>query len=278
MQLGEVGRFRRPVVHLRVDVDRVVRAPRRPHFFVPDALEVRRLGAGPARRDQQVAAVLEEQLDEPGIGSAARGDPPIGRQILGRRGRQLQRHAIEQRAMIGDVGVAQRGPRGGASRGDLPHDDRAGVAAVAGRILVEAVERRRRREQHRGGVGAFDAKAGRARRDACRLRRRRRRPARSACPAASGVPCAAAAFRPRPTGRPGRRRRGRTAPARRPGSSSVRRAPARRRADGSGRLRTVTACRSALATRASKVTRPGRSAAIRTAMTPAGALAITSRV
>ena len=77
--------LRRPVVHLGVDVDRVVRAPRRPHVLVPDALQVGGLRAGPARRDQQVAAVLEEQLDETGIRSAARGDPPIGRQILGRR-------------------------------------------------------------------------------------------------------------------------------------------------------------------------------------------------
>ena len=87
VQLGEVGRFRRPVVHLGVDVDRVVRAPRRPHVVVPDALQVGGLRAGPARRDQQVAPVLEEQLDETGI------DPPraairrsVGRSSAGAAG------------------------------------------------------------------------------------------------------------------------------------------------------------------------------------------------
>ena len=139
VQLGEVGRFRRPVVHLRVDVDRVVRAPRRPDVFVPDALEVGRLRAGPARRDQQVAAVLEEQLDE--FGSAARGgDPAIGRRILWAPGVQLQRHAIEQRAMVGDVGVAQ-GPRTiGLPHATAPRSRRP--VAAREQSSVEAVERR----------------------------------------------------------------------------------------------------------------------------------------
>ena len=45
MRLGEVGRERRPVVHLRVDVDRVLAAPGRRQAVVPDALEVGRLAA-----------------------------------------------------------------------------------------------------------------------------------------------------------------------------------------------------------------------------------------
>ena len=42
-RLGEVGRERRPVVHLGVDVDGVLAAPGRRHALVPQALQVRRL-------------------------------------------------------------------------------------------------------------------------------------------------------------------------------------------------------------------------------------------
>ena len=36
--LGEIGRFRGPVVHLRVDVDRPVATPRCTHVLIPDPL------------------------------------------------------------------------------------------------------------------------------------------------------------------------------------------------------------------------------------------------
>ena len=45
--LGEIGRLRRPVVHLRVDVDGVFRAPGRRHLVVPQALQVGGLSARP---------------------------------------------------------------------------------------------------------------------------------------------------------------------------------------------------------------------------------------
>ena len=41
--LGQIRRFSRPVVHLGVDVDRVLAFPGRLHLIVPDALEIRRL-------------------------------------------------------------------------------------------------------------------------------------------------------------------------------------------------------------------------------------------
>ncbi len=45
--LGQIGRLGQPVVHLRVDVDRVVGTPGRTHLVVPDALEIGGLGARP---------------------------------------------------------------------------------------------------------------------------------------------------------------------------------------------------------------------------------------
>ncbi len=90
VQLGEIGGLGGPVVHLRVDVQRPVRTPRRAHVFVPDALQVRRLRARAAARDQQVAAVLEQQLDQPRVFRAVRGDPFVGRLVRARRGATLK--------------------------------------------------------------------------------------------------------------------------------------------------------------------------------------------
>ena len=59
--LVEAAHVGGPVVHLGVDVDRVLAVPRGHHLVVPDALEVRRLAAGLGGADQQVAAVIEDQ-------------------------------------------------------------------------------------------------------------------------------------------------------------------------------------------------------------------------
>ena len=50
MQFGKVADFHWPVIHFRIDIDRIIAAPRRPHLFVPDSLQVdwSLCGAGPA--------------------------------------------------------------------------------------------------------------------------------------------------------------------------------------------------------------------------------------
>ena len=35
VHLRQIGQLRRPVIHLRVDIDGIVRAPGRPQFFIP---------------------------------------------------------------------------------------------------------------------------------------------------------------------------------------------------------------------------------------------------
>ena len=59
--LGEVRDLGRPVVHLGVDVDRVLAVPGGLELLVPDPLQVGRLAPGAAAGDQQVAAELEEE-------------------------------------------------------------------------------------------------------------------------------------------------------------------------------------------------------------------------
>jgi len=65
---GEVGGFGGPVVHLDVDVGSPVGAPRRGDLVVPNALEIRGLGAGAGAADEEIAAVLEVKREEGGIG------------------------------------------------------------------------------------------------------------------------------------------------------------------------------------------------------------------
>ena len=66
----QVGHLRRPVIHLGVDVERPVGAPRRTHGVVPDPLQIRREAAGARAGDQQVATVLVKQRGQAGIGLA----------------------------------------------------------------------------------------------------------------------------------------------------------------------------------------------------------------
>ena len=58
-RLLEVRGERGPVVHLGVDVDRVLASPRRRQAVVPDALEVGGLRPWPRAGDQEIARVLE---------------------------------------------------------------------------------------------------------------------------------------------------------------------------------------------------------------------------
>ena len=123
--LGEVRHLGGPHVHLGIDVDRPVAAPGGAHLVVPDPLEIGGLAARPGAGDQEVAAVLEVERHQPRIvgpelpHALVGGQPP---RLVGRRS-QVQRHAVEQALMVGDV-ILQEGlvrlPRGAGEslRGD----------------------------------------------------------------------------------------------------------------------------------------------------------------
>ena len=65
--LRQVRDLGRPVVHLRVDVDRELAVPRRDVAVVPDPLQVRRQRPGAARAEQQVAPELEDEREQAGV-------------------------------------------------------------------------------------------------------------------------------------------------------------------------------------------------------------------
>ena len=62
MELAEVGGLGRPVVLLKVDVHRVVGAPRRQQVFVPESLQVGGHSFGARTGYHQIASVLEIEL------------------------------------------------------------------------------------------------------------------------------------------------------------------------------------------------------------------------
>ena len=58
MKFGQVGDFRRPVIHLSLNVGRIIRSPRRLNVPVPDALQIGGQPARAGRGNQQVTTVL----------------------------------------------------------------------------------------------------------------------------------------------------------------------------------------------------------------------------
>ena len=70
--LGEVGQLRRPIVHLGINIERIVGTPGRGHRFIPDTLQGGGDTPGARTRDQQVASVVEKQRGQRRIITAFR--------------------------------------------------------------------------------------------------------------------------------------------------------------------------------------------------------------
>ena len=102
--LGEVGHLGRPVVHLRVDVGRVLRIPHGIHVLVPDPLQVGRLRARTRRGDQHIAPELEQQRREGRVVGAVEFLQPFvgGKRGVGRRA-EVDAHAPEEALVLGGV-------------------------------------------------------------------------------------------------------------------------------------------------------------------------------
>ena len=61
LRFSDVSYKGRPVVHLGIDIDGVLRIPRCIDLSIPDALQIGRLSTGLRRRDQQITAILHHQ-------------------------------------------------------------------------------------------------------------------------------------------------------------------------------------------------------------------------
>ena len=111
-EVAQTRHFRRPVVLLQVDVDRIVAAPRRIHALVPEPLQVRRDTCRTGRRDEQVAPVLEIQGLQPGVRAALGILFQLGVRRQGGQFRvrpaQVQAHPVEKRPVILLVALTER--------------------------------------------------------------------------------------------------------------------------------------------------------------------------
>ncbi len=155
--LGQIRRLRRPVVHLGVDVDRVVAAPRRPHVRVPDALQVERGRTRPGAADEQVAPELEVERLEAGVGCAGRvaAQADVGRGAVFGPAPEIQRHAVEERADVPLVLVPQAGERPALQRVQPGGRRWSGVGPARG-LPVEPGKTRVQRDGHEGLPCAAD--------------------------------------------------------------------------------------------------------------------------
>ena len=72
MHLSKIRHLRRPVVHFRIDIRRVVAAPWRAHVRIPDSLEICRYTWRSRAADEQVATELEIQTLQLGIVGSVR--------------------------------------------------------------------------------------------------------------------------------------------------------------------------------------------------------------
>ena len=101
--LAQIGRIGQPVVHLHVDVGMVVAPPGRGVALVPTALQIGRQPARPRGRNQQIAAILEEQ----GLQSVVRaGGLQVHQALVGGQGRfggvtaEVEGDAVEEGAIV----------------------------------------------------------------------------------------------------------------------------------------------------------------------------------
>ncbi len=149
--LGQVRRVGGPVVHRQVGVDGELRVPGRSHLVVPDALQVRRLGARPRGRDEQIPAELEQQGGELRVVHLrVLCDPYVGRLVGRRRTSQVDRHPVEQRLIVGEMPAAQSVDADVAGSVEAAARDPLVVAVDLPEVDVAGADRHRHR--HAGGA------------------------------------------------------------------------------------------------------------------------------
>ncbi len=154
---AEIGGIRQPVIHLKIDVGRVLAVPRRIDPIVPDALERRRLRSRTRRGNHEIAAVLQVKRRQRRIRALGVCDNAfVGRQVGGRRPPEVDLKAVEETLVVGNVRVANPCPRFSSDFGCASGQSGIGIAAG----VVVAAEARRRIDDDQGLVGAFHPQHG----------------------------------------------------------------------------------------------------------------------
>ena len=102
MAFRQIANLGRPVVHLDVDVDMVIRIPGWYQLIVPDPLQIGRQVPRPGTADQQVASEIEIEGGQTGIGAVLRDtvQPDVSGQIRHGRGSQIERDPAEEALVL----------------------------------------------------------------------------------------------------------------------------------------------------------------------------------
>ena len=158
VEFGEIADFGGPIVHLDVDVEVIIAVPGSLEMLVPEALEVRRQGAGARASHQKVASELKVKGRELRI---RRPIPQRGQALVGGQGRggaraEAQSDPAEVMLVVRHVGHEQLPERNSARDFEW---NRAAHGRVGGDVVWTAVTGGGRQEQG-DGIGAIDAEAG----------------------------------------------------------------------------------------------------------------------
>ena len=100
--LGQIAAFRRPVIHLRIDIDGVFRSPGRSKILIPKSLQGQGQRARAASRNHEIPSVLEQQLLKRDVLTTLRqkSQSLIGGHVLPLIPGQTKLHPVVQRLII----------------------------------------------------------------------------------------------------------------------------------------------------------------------------------
>ena len=150
MAVGKVLHFRAPVVHFRIDIYRVLSAPRRPHILVPYALQIQRQSILAAARYHKVARKIEVHFRKLVVPAAladffqtfVRRQLGISAAVVA----QLQRAAVVQLFIVGNM------PRGKIFRALA---NRSLGVAYGKLFVISAAESRSTGDSYHCKIGVF---------------------------------------------------------------------------------------------------------------------------
>ena len=121
-------------------------------------LEIQGLRAGAGASDEQVAAILEQQRRQRGIAGRAKGrDARVGGEFLFRRvAAEVERNAVEQRGVVRDVALTQRGKGLRRRLAEIVFRAQGRIDPLAARALGRAVEAAGGADENGGLARALD--------------------------------------------------------------------------------------------------------------------------
>jgi len=103
----QVCHFGRPVIHFRINIDRIFTVPRSIYAIAPQTLQISRLSTGLRRRNKQITTILKHQCHKVLVLSFTKSSNPficLQRRCFGRRYGEL--HTIEL-LLIGSYMIGQ---------------------------------------------------------------------------------------------------------------------------------------------------------------------------